>query len=100
MYHMLLIPSEVIRQRSQNSHPPLHHHVSLEPQTILDDLSLEILTEDRGERHVGRGEGEEGDQGPGARGGVVHLNYVSGRFIYQTSNCQQNIVFSMCVIGL
>ena len=62
---LLFIPFEVISQWLQHPPLPLDHHVSFEPHDVLDDLVLQVLGEDGGERHVGHGAGEEADLGLG-----------------------------------
>ena len=86
MYILVIIPFEVICQRLQNPPLPLYHHISFEPQEVLNDLSLQVLSEDSGQRHVGHGGGEEADLGPGARADVVHLDNVSRGLVYQSPN--------------
>ena len=66
MYILVIIPFEVICQRLHHPSPPLYHHITSEPQELLNNLSLQVLSEDRGQGHVGHGEGEEADLGPGA----------------------------------
>ena len=83
---LLFIPFEVISQWLQHPPLPLYHHVTFEPHDVLDDLDLQVLGEDGGQRHVGHGAGEEADLGPGPRADVVHFYNVSRGLVYQASN--------------
>ena len=97
---LLLIPFEVISQWLQHPPLPLNHHVTFEPHDVLDDLDLQVLGKDGGQRHVSHGAGEEADLDPGARADVVHLYNVSGGLAYQASNLKVRLLIMLFNLNL
>ena len=97
---LLLIPFEVISQGLQHPPLPLNHHVTFEPHDVLDDLDLQVLGEDGGERHFGHGAREEADLAPGARADVVHLYNVSGGLVYLASNLKVRLLIMLFILDM